>query len=121
MVFATHYEQLLEAGAGEVVLCFDPVEKEVALRDLFDRAARLTFLPQIEGDLGARLAARSPLAVPAAPAPRSSSLRIRRRGPGEATRCLRRRPNPRSPDRKNRRTFDLRRRGGIGRHTSLRG
>jgi rSAM/selenodomain-associated transferase 1 len=57
-VFLQHcMTRLSELRAAELVLCFDPVEKAGALRDLFDRSARITFLPQVDGDLGARLAA----------------------------------------------------------------
>src|SRR6266550_842307 len=57
-VFLQHWMSwLCELRVGELVLCFDPVEKADALRDLFDSSAQITFWPQVEGDLGARLAA----------------------------------------------------------------
>ena len=57
-VFLQHcMARLCELRADEVVLCFDPVDKAEAMRVLFDSLARITFLPQVEGDLGVRLAA----------------------------------------------------------------
>jgi rSAM/selenodomain-associated transferase 1 len=57
-VFLQHcMARLSELRAAELVLCFDPVEKSDALRDLFDNLAPITFLPQVDGDLGVRLGA----------------------------------------------------------------
>jgi rSAM/selenodomain-associated transferase 1 len=57
-VFLQHWmARLCELRAGEVVLGFDPVEKGDAFRELFERSARITLLPQVDGDLGARIAA----------------------------------------------------------------
>src|SRR6266704_1941485 len=57
-VFLEHcMARLSELRSAELVLRFDPVAKADALRGLLDAAARINFLPQVDGDLGARIAA----------------------------------------------------------------
>jgi rSAM/selenodomain-associated transferase 1 len=57
-LFLEHFvSRLARKLTGELVICFDPPEQASAMSDLLKPIPRLIFLPQVSGDLGARIAA----------------------------------------------------------------
>src|SRR5882757_7223290 len=57
-VFLRHViDRLVRLNPAELVVCFDPPTHEAQMRQFFAGVSPLTFLPQCDGDLGARMAA----------------------------------------------------------------